>query len=277
MTLSTLSQELHIARSKKYALAGLVILGWEDAKYYVKAAEAISCPIILQVGPNCRENTPIEIMGPMLKKLAEDASINIVTLLDHSTNLKECERALDNGFSSIMFDGSNMELNENIDMTCKAVELAKNYGASVEAELGVVGYDQGIKSKFTEPKLAQKFYAATQVDALAISVGNTHLEQEKATEVDTKLVSQIEKFVKCPLVIHGGSGIKNTQLNWLAKNTAICKINIGTQLRQVFGENLREYLLNNPTIFDRIEILSQVYEKIKPTTKKIILNLRPDK
>ena len=104
MTLSTLSQELHVARSKRYALAGLVILGWEDAKYYVKAAEEISCPIILQVGPNCRENTPIEIMGPMLKKLAEDASINIVTLLDHSTNLKECERALDNGFSSIMFD-----------------------------------------------------------------------------------------------------------------------------------------------------------------------------
>ena len=240
MTLSTLSQELHVARSKRYALAGLVILGWEDAKYYVKAAEEINCPIILQVGPNCRENTPIEIMGPMLKKLAEDASINIVTLLDHSTNLKECERALDNGFSSIMFDGSNMELNENIDMTCKAVELAKNYGASVEAELGVVGYDQGIKSKFTEPKLAQKFYAATQVDALAISVGNTHL-------------------------------------HWLAKNTAICKINIGTQLRQVFGENLREYLLNNPTIFDRIEILSHVYEKIIPTTKKIILNLRPDK
>ena len=178
MTLSTLSQELHVARSKRYALAGLVILGWEDAKYYVKAAEEISCPIILQVGPNCRENTPIEIMGPMLKKLAEDASINIVTLLDHSTNLKECEKALDNGFSSIMFDGSNMELNENIDMTCKAVELAKNYGASVEAELGVVGYDKGVKSKFTEPKLAQKFYAATQVDALAISVGNTHLEQE---------------------------------------------------------------------------------------------------
>ena len=137
--------------------------------------------------------------------------------------------------------------------------------------------DKGLKSKFTEPKLAEKFYAATQVDALAISVGNTHLEQEKATEVDTKLVSQIEKFVKCPLVIHGGSGIKTTQLHWLAKNTAICKINIGTQLRQVFGENLREYLLNNPTIFDRIEILSHVYEKIIPTTKKIILNLRPDK
>ena len=100
---------------------------------------------------------------------------------------------------------------------------------------------------------------------------------EKATEVNTKLLSQIEKFVNCPLVIHGGSGIKNSQLYWLAKNTAICKINIGTELRQVFGEKLREYLLNNPTIFDRIEILSHVYEKIIPATKKIILNLRPDK
>ena len=69
MTLCTLSKELDIARSKSYALAGLVILGWEDAKYYVKAAEEISCPIILQVGPNCRENTPIGIIGPMLKNL----------------------------------------------------------------------------------------------------------------------------------------------------------------------------------------------------------------
>ena len=76
MTLSTLSQELHVARSKRYALAGLVILGWEDAKYYVKAAEEINCPIILQVGPHCRENTPIEIMGPMLTTLAKAASIN---------------------------------------------------------------------------------------------------------------------------------------------------------------------------------------------------------
>ena len=277
MTLCTLRQELNIAKRNKYALAGLVVLGWEDAKFFVKAAEEIQCPIILQVGPNCRKNTPVEIMGPMLRKLAEDSSINIVTLLDHSTDLVECKRALDSGFSSIMFDGSNMEFNENIDMTCKAVELAKSYEASVEAELGVVGYDKGIKSKFTDPELAQEFYAATQVDALAISVGNTHLEQQKATEVDTKLISQIEKIVKCPLVIHGGAGVKNTQLHWLSKNTAICKINIGTELRKVFGENLREYLLNNPTIFDRIDILSNVYENIIPTTKKIILNLRPDK
>ena len=277
MTLCALRQELNIAKRNKYALAGLVVLGWEDAKYYIKAAEEISCPIILQVGPKCRENTPIEIIGPMLKNLAEDSSINIVTLLDHSSNLEECKRALDSGFSSIMFDGSKMEFNKNIDMTCKAVELSKSYGASVEAELGVVGYEKGIKSEFTDPELAQEFYAATQVDALAISVGNTHLEQEKATEVDIKLLSQIEKFVNCPLVIHGGSGIKNPQLYWLAKNTAICKINIGTELRKVFGEKLRGYLLNNPTIFDRIEILSRVYENVIPATKKIILNLRPDK
>ena len=110
MTLATLSDVLQPARAGGYAVAGLVTLGWEDMRAFVAAAEAETCPVILQAGPSCREHTPLPILGRMFRHLAEGASVPVVAHLDHGYTPKECQMALDCGFTSIMFDGSRKPL-----------------------------------------------------------------------------------------------------------------------------------------------------------------------
>ena len=149
MTAKTLREVLIKANKKKYALAGLVVLGWEDALAYTQAADETGIPIILQAGPNCRKHTPIPILGKMFRYLADQTKIPIVCHLDHSYSLKTCLEAIDHGFTSVMFDGSKLPIKENIKLTSSIVKIAKNSNVSVEGELGYVGYNKGESSEGT--------------------------------------------------------------------------------------------------------------------------------
>ena len=131
MTIATLSEVLEPAKKNNYAVAGLVVLGWEDARCYAEAADELGLPVILQAGPGCRKNTPIPILGKMFRYLAEQSSSPIVCHIDHGYSLEECQMGIDNGFTSIMYDGSKLELNENIDKTATIVELGHKAGISV--------------------------------------------------------------------------------------------------------------------------------------------------
>jgi len=184
MTLCTLSQVLQPALRDGYAVAGLVCLGWEDMLAYVKAAEAEQCPVILQAGPGCREHTPVPILGAMFRHIAEKASVPVVAHLDHGYSLEECEQAIAAGFTSVMYDGSRKPLQQNIDETAAIAELAHAAGVSCEGEIGFVGYADGEKSNGTNPDEAEKFARETRVDAMAISVGNVHLQQSDGDGLD---------------------------------------------------------------------------------------------
>ena len=106
MTVSTLSEVLNNAQQNKYAVAGLVVLGWEDARCYAEAAEELGLPVILQAGPGCRANTPVSILGKMFRHLAEQSRYPIVCHLDHGYTKEECIEGVENGFTSVMYDGS---------------------------------------------------------------------------------------------------------------------------------------------------------------------------
>ena len=108
MSLATLGDVLQPALKGRYAVAGLVTLGWEDMRAFVHAAEAEDCPVILQAGPGCRAHTPLPVLGAMFRNLAENASVPIVAHLDHGYTAEDCKLALDSGFTSLMFDGSRM-------------------------------------------------------------------------------------------------------------------------------------------------------------------------
>ena len=112
MTVATLSEVLSKAKENHYAVAGLVVLGWEDARCYAETAEELGLPIILQAGPGCRANTPLPILGKMFRHLAEQSSQPIVCHLDHGYSKEECIEGMENGFTSVMFDGSKLSLNE---------------------------------------------------------------------------------------------------------------------------------------------------------------------
>ena len=112
MTVKTLSEVLIKANKKKYAIAGLVVLGWEDALAYVQAADETNIPIILQAGPSCRKYTPVPILGKMFRYLADQTTTHVVCHIDHGYSLKECLEGIDNGFTSVMFDGSRLPINQ---------------------------------------------------------------------------------------------------------------------------------------------------------------------
>lgn len=273
MTRATLTEVLIPALQQGYAVPGFVVLGWEDARAFVEAAEEQGLPVILQAGPGCRAHTPLPVLGAMFAWLAEQATVPVVAHLDHSRDVATCRAAIDSGFTSVMIDGSDLPLEGNLALTADVVALARAYGVSVEAELGVVGYAGGAASTATDPQEAARM-AATGIDALAVSVGNVHLMQEADVAIDRAAIARI--MAACPalpLVLHGGSGISASDRRALARDTAICKFNIGTELRMAFGAALRDAVASDPSQFDRIALLSKTMAPMRQMAGEILRQL----
>lgn len=275
MPLATLSDVLEPALRDGHAVAGLVTLGWEDMRAYVAAAEAENCPVILQAGPSCRAHTPLPILGAMFRHLAENAAVPVVAHLDHGYTFEECREALDSGFTSLMFDGSRKPFAQNVDETARIAELAHAAGISCEGEIGFVGYDGGEASDGTDPEEAARFARETGIDAMAISVGNVHLQQDRTGGLDEARIAEIEAVTDLPLVIHGGSGVPEEQRRRLAHTTAICKFNIGTELRMAFGSALRDAIGADPDRFDRVQILKEVEPPLVDAARRVLRALKP--
>ena len=258
----TLAPMLDAANREGRAVAGVVVLGWEDACAYVAAAEQVGCPLILQAGPGARAHMPVPVIGPMMRHLADAASVPVAVHLDHGKALDECLEGLDHGFTSIMFDGSLLPLEENIATSQQIAEASRQTGASFEGEVGVVGYADGAESHGTSIGEATRYDAEVRPDALAVSIGNVHLQQQKAAMIDRTLLAEIEAQTTAPLVLHGGSGIADTDRRWLAAHSRVAKFNIGTELRMAFGAALRDALRADSDQFDRNRILQTLTDPI---------------
>ena len=275
MTAKNLREVLNKANKNKYAVAGLVVLGWEDALAYTQAADETGIPIILQAGPSCRKYTPVPILGKMFRYLADQTKTHIVCHIDHGYSLKECLEGIDNGFTSVMFDGSRLPINQNIKLTSSVVKVAHRAKVSVEGEVGFVGYNKGKISKGTKIREVELFAKESGADAIAVSVGNKHLQTKKIATIDFKKIIAIEKVTNAPLVLHGGSGISNVIRKKLARNHSVAKLNIGTELRMLFGLAVRKNALKNKKKYDRLELLQPTIKEMKKLTKKIISNIGP--
>lgn len=273
MTRATLSDVLTPALQQGYAVPGFVVLGWEDARAFVEAAEEQGLPVILQAGPGCRAHTPLPVLGAMFAFLAEQAAVPVVAHLDHSRDVATCRAAIDSGFTSVMIDGSDLPLEANLALTAEVVALARAHGVSVEAELGMVGYAGGAASTATDAVEAARM-AETGIDALAVSVGNVHLMQEADATIDRAAIARITAACPgLPLVLHGGSGIAGADRRALALETAICKFNIGTELRMAFGAALRDAVASDPAQFDRIALLSKTMPPMRLMAGQILRQL----
>jgi fructose-bisphosphate aldolase class II len=274
MPLVNLADVLQPALKSNYAVGGLVTLGWEDMRAFVAAAEAENCAVILQAGPGCREHTSLPVLGKMFRYLAENASVPVVAHLDHGYTYDECSEALDSGFTSLMFDGSRTALAQNISDTKRIADMAHKAGISCEGEIGFVGYANGENSAGTDSAEAAIFATETGVDAMAISVGNVHLQENKEGGLDEARIAAIQAVTTVPLVIHGGSGVPVDQRAGLAKSTNICKFNIGTELRMAFGTAMREAVNADPNRFDRVTILKDTHDPTVAAARRVLAALK---
>ena len=273
MTVATLSEVLKNAQQQKYAVAGLVVLGWEDARCYAEAAEELGLPVILQAGPGCRANTPVSILGKMFRHLAEQSRYPIVCHLDHGYTKEECIEGVENGFTSVMYDGSKLSLSENIENTYKISTYAHKHNVSVEGEIGFVGYKDGAQSQSTDPQQAKQFAELSGCDAMAISAGNVHLQTSTSSSIDMKVIEEIQSITSIPLVLHGSSGIDYELRRKIATTTNVCKFNIGTELRKKFGDTLRGELPKHPELYDRIQLINLTMDELKKSTKSVLENI----
>ena len=272
MSIDSLTNLLNCAKTRNNYVVGFVVQGWEDASSFVRAADETEIDIILQSGPGLRKNMPLELIYAMFEKLSGETNIKIVPHLDHGENYDICKKALDIGFTSIMYDGSKLSFKENLNQSLKIYELTQKYNACLEVELGFVGYNDISKNKKTSPEEVKLFTDQLPVTAMAVSVGNTHLQNENSAIIDYDLLREISEITSVPLVIHGGSGVSPIDRIKMSKYYGVRKFNIGTEFRRLFGTILRDILINDKHIFDRLEIMQKLKSALTKKAKKILLD-----
>jgi len=268
--LVNLNEVLKHTLTKEYAVPAFNIFGYEDAKAVIDAAEELNAPVILATNKVAIAHMPILILGKMLTQLAENASVPVVVHLDHGSDYETVAQALQAGYSSVMYDGSQLSFEENIETTKEIVKMAQAFGVPVEAEIGSVGYSDpkiGMKSALTDPLEAKEFAERTGVDALAVAVGTLHRMEEQSASIQYGLINEIQTLVHVPLVMHGSTGILDEDLMEIVK-TSFGKVNIGTALRMTFGKTLRQEFADKPNAFDRMELFQEPLKLVKQEAMK---------
>lgn len=269
MALVTMETLLKKARDKGQGVGAFSVGNMEMVKGAIQAAEELNTPIILQIAEVRLGHSPLALMGPMMVEAAKQANVEIAVHLDHGLTIETVKQALDMGFTSIMYDSSTYPLEENIERTIQAVELAKSYGATIEAELGLVGgsedgsADHGIRC--TDPKDAKMFWEKTGVDALAVAIGNAHGNYPVAPELAFDVLQKICENVEIPLVLHGGSGITDGDFQ-KAISMGIVKVNIATASFDSLTQEAEKYLRTegNHNYFDLNEAMCLgTYKNVK--------------
>lgn len=269
MALVTMKQLLAQAQNENRGCGAFSVGNMEMIRGAIRAAEELSTPIILQIAEVRLPDSPLHLMGPMMVQAAKEASVDVAVHLDHGLTMDTVKKALELGFTSVMFDGSRKPFEENISCTKEVVGLAKQYGATVEAELGLVGGSEDGKSdhgiRCTDPEDAAVFVEKTGVDALAVAIGNAHGDYPVAPKLAFDVLEQIEKKVNIPLVLHGGSGITDKDFQ-CAISLGIYKINIATASFKALTKYAEDYITKSEkhNYFDLSRAMVQgVYENVK--------------
>jgi fructose-bisphosphate aldolase class II len=198
--------------------------------------------------------------------------VPVVVHLDHATEFAVTLQAIMAGFTSVMFDGSQLPFEENVARSREVREAAHACGASMEAEIGSVGYADGTPSRAetTTPELAAAFESEVAPDALAIAVGTVHRMTEGVARLDFDLLDRVVARLHTPAVIHGATGVSDADLSRLVAHGAR-KINIGTALRMEFGRALREGMAADPDEFDRLKFYKACMTAVTALARQKIL------
>lgn len=237
--LVNMNEVLLPAKQHKYAVGLFNAVNLELARGIIAAAESTGSPVIMGTAEVLFPYGPLEEVSYYLLPMAKKAKVPVVIHLDHGLNKETCLKALELGFTSIMYDCSTDSYDENVKKVKEMADIAHSYGATIEGELGHVGDNEGSaegsshltdpSAFFTDPKMAKDYVEKTGVDALAIAVGNAHGAYKLPPKLDFERIRTISKTVNVPLVLHGGSGLTDNDFRQ-AIQEGISKVNIFTDI-----------------------------------------------
>lgn len=260
MMLSSTIELLHTARRNAYAIGAFNIYNLEGVRAVVEAAEAFESPAMLQLHPSALSYGKSPLVALCLEA-ARSAKVPIAVHLDHSTSANDIQAAITAGMNSIMANGSALPYEDNLTFTREMTALAHRSGVVVEAEIGrISGTEDGLtiaekEAKMTDPSEAAEFVQATQVDALAVTIGNVHGKYHSAPKLDFQRLVAIRKSVAVPLVLHGASGLPEAMINQSIQ-LGVCKFNVNTEVREAYLEGIKSgSSLSSP---DLLAVMEQV-------------------
>ena len=259
---------LENAKENKSVIFHFNINNLEFTKYILEEANILNKPVILGVSESAAKYMGgYKTVSSMVKALIEELNIKIdvVLHLDHGRSITACEEAIDAGFTSIMYDGSRLSIEENIKNTKYLTNKYKKQNISIEGELGAIGTREN-EIAYTKVEDAIKYYKETDIDSLAIAVGNVHGVYKGKPNINIKLIKEISDKLNIPLVLHGGSGISIETFKESIKN-GISKININTEIQITWTNEVRKYLEENKEEYDPRKIISSGEEKVKEVVR----------
>jgi len=243
MALASLKSELKKAQEGKYAIPLFDVFDSYSVDGVFESVVNKRAPTILGIYTSTADQSNVRALTAYICARAEDVDVPIWIMLDHGASVEQCKTVLSSGFTDVMYDGSQLPLEQNIANTRMVVEFAHDLGATVEAELGHVGmgkqYNEfgGKRLGFTDPSIVERFVVETGVDILAIAFGNAHGLYKGEPKLDLELVQEVRRMVDIPLVMHGGTGLSEDQFRG-AIQAGICKINVATMIVNQAKENM---------------------------------------
>lgn len=284
MGLVSIEQILKPAREGHYAVPAFDVADYRMARAVVDVAEELRAPVILMGLPGDLTEEQFDHLSIDLHSIAVHASVPVCIHLDHATDISIVKKAVAQGYSSVMIDGSALPFEENVRITKEVTDYAHAYGVSVEAELGHVGDgivgsssesakgNGGHASTATDPEELRKFLELTCVDCLAVSFGTSHGVYKCKPHLDLELLSELDKVSSVPLVVHGGSGTPEDQLKE-AVSRGICKVNVFSEIVEAFWRGMKEFLneQENLSLWTKAVYQKPIEEMKKTVREKFLL------
>ncbi|GIW22269.1 MAG: fructose-bisphosphate aldolase [Candidatus Sericytochromatia bacterium] len=276
MTLVSSKDLLIKARKENFAIPAFNVNNIEMGIAIKEAIEECKSPVILQVSQGNIKYIGFRFAVDLVKMIAKNTDMPVVLHLDHGNSFEQNIRCIQEGFTSLMFDGSKLPFEENIKITSKIVEIAHICNIPVEAELGKVlatedNFNQDdVNNYMTNPQEALEFVNKTNVDSLAVAIGNIHRMKDKEVKLNIDILKEISNLVDIPLVLHGSSGVMIDSIKEGIKY-GLAKINIATELNIAFRDGISEYINQNPNDSDVRKALSLGKQRVK---EKVIFYLK---
>ena len=270
MSYVTIKKLLNTARREHYAVGSFNVWDIQSVKTVIETAEAEKSPVILSVWKEEIDMSGRDNLFAVCHNEIARASVPIALFLDHATSLSELMAAVEAGATSVMFDGSGYPLAENISLTREVVDLVRPQGVAVEGELGVLGEEAGgpvPEQLYTNPGDAMRFVRETEVDCLAVAIGNAHGFYKQEPKLDFERLEKIADITGLPIVLHGGTGIPDRDIRQ-AINLGVAKVNVGAEGRKAFFDGIKEVFSQFP---DQI-FPSAIYKGACKKHRKILVD-----